>query len=215
LSCSLFNLCQQHQTHNLIYSLSVAVNVFGHSDPEWCAVVARQSERLSHTSNLYYTEEQALLAEKLVTLTPWARKVFFANTGTEANEAAIKFARKRAIAISPTKTQIVSFKKGFHGRSMGSLSVTEKPAYRTQYGPMVDFGPDNSRFVTLNDIGAFNAAMSDSVCAVIIEPIQGEGGVYGATPEFLRHIREMCNRHNALMIVDEVQCGIGRTGQLW
>jgi hypothetical protein len=151
----------------------IAVNVFGHSDAEWSSVIARQSERLSHTSNLYYTEEQALLAEKLVSLTPWASKVFFANTGTEANEAAIKFARKRAFAKSKTKTEVVAFKKGFHGRTMGALSVTEKPGYRQQYGPMVDFGPDGRRFVALNDMAAFAAAMSDNVCAVIVEPIQG------------------------------------------
>lgn len=120
----------------------VAVNVFGHSDAEWAAVLARQSERLAHTSNLYYTEEQAKLAQKLVTLTPWSSKVFFANTGTEANEAAIKFARKRGVAIAPNKTRVIAFKKGFHGRTMGSLSVTEKPAYRRQYGAMVDFGPE-------------------------------------------------------------------------
>ncbi len=152
----------------------IAVNVFGHSDPELNAVIARQSERLTHTSNLYYTEEQALLAEKLVGSAWWADKVFFANSGTEAAEAAIKFARKRGFKIRPTKTQIVSFKKGFHGRSSGALSITEKPQYREQFGPLVDFGPDQKRFVYLNDIAAFDAAMHEDVCAVMVEPIQGE-----------------------------------------
>jgi acetylornithine aminotransferase len=130
-------------------------------------------------------------------------------------EAAIKFARKRGFKMDPHKTQIVSFKKGFHGRSSGALSITEKPQYREQYGPLVDFGPDARRFVYLNDVAAFDAAMSDHVCAVVVEPIQGEGGVNSATPQFLRHIRESCTRHGALMIVDEVQCGLGRTGNLW
>jgi N-acetyl-gamma-glutamyl-phosphate reductase/acetylglutamate kinase len=193
----------------------IAVSVFGHGDPELCAVIARQAERMIHTSNLYYTEEQAYLAEKLVRSAWWADKAFFANSGTEAMEAAIKFARKRGFKMDPHKTQIVSFKKGFHGRSSGALSITEKPQYREQYGPLVDFGPDARRFVYLNDVAAFDAAMSDHVCAVVVEPIQGEGGVNSATPQFLRHIRESCTRHGALMIVDEVQCGLGRTGNLW
>ena len=193
----------------------IAVNVFGHSDPEWAAVIARQAERLSHTSNLYYTEEQVQLAEKLVKSTWWGTKTFFANTGTEANEAAIKFSRKRGVAISPKKTKVVSFKKGFHGRTMGSLSVTEKKAYREQFGSMVDFGKDGERFVALNDKKAFDAAMSDDVCAVIVEPLQGEGGVNSAGPGFLRYIRQQCTKYGALMIVDEVQCGLGRTGTVW
>lgn len=141
--------------------------------------------------------------------------MFFSNSGTESMEAAIKFSRKRGVSISKTKTQIRSFKKGFHGRSSGSVSITEKPQYREQFGSLVSFGDDNKRFIALNDVEAFEASMSDDVCAVVLEPIQGEGGVNSATPEFLKVVRKMCDKYNALMVVDEVQCGLGRTGDLW
>ncbi|GAB4266771.1 MAG: aspartate aminotransferase family protein [Candidatus Promineifilaceae bacterium] len=202
----------------LDFSAGIAVTSLGHSDPEWVTAVSQQATLLTHTSNLYHTAPQALLAKRLVE-NSFADRVFFCNSGAEANEAALKFARKWAqkeagssLTTSPAaKTKIVAFSGGFHGRTVGALSVTYKEKYRAPFEPLMP----NVVFVPFNDFDAAAQAIDDETCAVIIEPIQGEGGVNPAKYEFLHMLRRHCNDHNALLIFDEVQCGLGRTGYLW
>jgi len=195
----------------LDFAAGIAVTALGHSDPEWAQAVADQAGKLVHVSNLYHTAPQAALAERLVTHS-FADRVFFCNSGAEANEAAIKFARKYAQAAGAgAKTQIVAFSGGFHGRTVGALSVTHKAQYREPFAPLMP----GVTFAPFNDADAAAAAINDATCAVIVEPVQGEGGVRPATAEFLQALRALCNRHGALLIFDEVQCGLGRTGRLW
>jgi predicted acetylornithine/succinylornithine family transaminase len=194
----------------LDFTAGIAVNVLGHSDPAWATAVAEQAAKLTHTSNLYYTEPQATLAQKLVE-SCFADRVYFANTGTEANEAALKFARKYALEHGRAKAKIVAFDHAFHGRTMGSLSVTAKEKYREPFNPLIP----GVTFAEFNNLASAAEAIDGDTCAVIIEPIQGEGGIRPATPEFLRGLRELCDQHGALLIFDEIQCGLGRTGYLW
>lgn len=199
----------------LDFTSGIAVAALGHSDPEWVAAVAEQAGKLTHVSNLYYTEPQVALARRLVD-NSFADRVFFGNSGAEANEGALKFARKWARAKggangSTAKHEIVAFSGGFHGRTMGAISVTYKAPYREPFVPLlpgVSFGP-------YNDVDAARRLITDQTCAVIVEPVLGEGGVRPATAEFLNALREACDAHNALLIFDEVQCGLGRTGHLW
>jgi len=195
----------------LDFNAGIAVTALGHSDPEWSQVVAEQSAKLAHVSNLYHTEPQAALAKKLVE-NSFADRVYFCNSGAEANEAAIKFARKYAwLNEQDGKTEIVSFTKGFHGRTMGALSATYKEKYRKPFEPLIQ----GAKFAEFNNLDSAKAAINDNTCAVIIEPIQGEGGIHPATKDFLQGVRELCDQHGALLIYDEVQCGLGRTGYLW
>jgi predicted acetylornithine/succinylornithine family transaminase len=203
----------------LDFSSGIAVTALGHSDEEWATAVAEQAHKLTHISNLYHSEPQVRLAQKLVE-NSFADKVYFCNSGAEANEAAIKFARKYSLTQRrrdaegqdehhPTK--IVAFSGGFHGRTVGALSVTYKEQYRRPFAPLM---PD-VEFATFNDLDTARAAIDDQTCAVIVEPVQGEGGVNPATPDFLKGLRQLCNQVGALLIFDEVQCGLGRTGKLW
>lgn len=195
----------------LDFTSGIAVTALGHSDPDWVTAVSQQAGKLTHVSNLFHTAPQAELAQKLVA-NSFADKVFFCNSGAEANEAALKFARKVGKAQGkPTKTKIVAFSGGFHGRTMGSLAVTYKAKYREPFAPLVP----GVTFVPFNDLAAARTVIDDETCAVIVEPIQGEGGVNPAAPEFLHGLRAACDAHDALLIFDEVQCGLGRTGQLW
>ncbi len=197
----------------LDFTSGIAVTALGHSDPDWVTAVAQQAARLTHVSNLFHTAPQAQLAQKLVE-NSFADKVFFCNSGAEANEAALKFARKYARTQTPSptaKSKTVAFTGGFHGRTMGSLSATYKAQYREPFAPLVP----GIVFAPFNDLAAAHAAIDDDTCAVIVEPIQGEGGVNPATPHFLQALRAACDAHHALLIFDEVQCGLGRTGQLW
>ncbi|WP_420644162.1 acetylornithine transaminase [Candidatus Leptofilum sp.] len=203
----------------LDFTSGIAVTALGHSDPDWGTAVSQQASQLTHVSNLFHTTPQAQLAQKLVE-NSFADKVFFCNSGTEANEAALKFARKvsnlqsfsSAQDKSPiSKTNIIAFSGGFHGRTMGSLSATYKAQYREPFAPLVP----GLTFLPFNDLPAAQAAIDDNTCAVIVEPIQGEGGVNPATVEFLQGLRAACDAHDALLIFDEVQCGLGRTGTLW
>jgi predicted acetylornithine/succinylornithine family transaminase len=151
------------------------------------------------------------LAKRLVE-NSFADKVFFCNSGAEANEAAVKFARKWAKQNGAEgKSKLVAFSHSFHGRTMGSLSVTHKQKYREPFEPLLP----GVTFVEFNDLAAAQEAITDEVCAVIVEPIQGEGGIHPATTEFLQGLRQLCDEHQALLIFDEVQCGLGRTGHLW
>ncbi len=196
----------------LDFTSGIAVTALGHSDPEWVTAVAQQAATLTHVSNLYHTVPHAELAAKLVT-NSFADKVYFCNSGTEANEAALKFARKVAkVALNrPDKTGIVAFSGGFHGRTMGALAATYKTQYREAFQPVMP----GVVFADYNDLDSAAQAIDATTCAVIVEPVQGEGGVNPATPEFLEGLRALCDQHQALLIFDEVQCGLGRTGRLW
>ncbi len=197
----------------LDFSSGIAVTALGHSDAEWVTAVAQQAGKLTHISNLYHSEPQVQLAKRLVE-NSFADKVYFCNSGAEANEAAIKFARKFAKTTpqSPiSKTKIVAFSGGFHGRTAAALSVTYKASYREPFTPLL---PDVT-FAEFNNLDSAKAEIDDKTCAVIVEPIQGEGGVKSATPDFLRGLRQLCDERQALLIFDEVQCGLGRTGKLW
>jgi acetylornithine/N-succinyldiaminopimelate aminotransferase len=189
----------------------IAVNALGYGDPEVTRAMAEQATQLIHTSNLYYTKPAGELAKMLVERS-FADRVFFCNSGAEAIEGAIKFARKRTYEqhLEHKKT-VVAFSGSFHGRTMGAVAVTSTEKYRTPFAPVMP----GVRFAPLNDLAAAEAAITDDVCAVIVEPVQGEGGLSVATPEFLRLLRTRCDAVGALLIFDEIQCGMGRTGTLW
>lgn len=194
----------------------IAVNALGYGDPDLLAALHEQADKLWHVSNLYHTEPQARLA-KLLCETSFADRVHFANCGASANESAFKFARRYAreraqSAAAPfDKYHIVAFTNGFHGRLFGSLAATDRPKYQQPFEPLMP----GVRFAAFNDLASAAATMGDDVCALIVEPIQGEGGVHPATPEFLAGLRQLCRQHDALLIFDEVQCGLGRSGALW
>ncbi|MCS7259727.1 MAG: aspartate aminotransferase family protein [Anaerolineae bacterium] len=189
----------------------IAVNALGYGDPEIVATLRTAAEGLIHVSNLYHTEPQARLAQALVECS-FADRVFFCNSGTEAVEAALKFARKYARErYGAHKTQFVAFTNSFHGRTMGALSTTATEKYRIPFEPLVP----GVHFVPFNNLRATEEAITDHVCAVLVEPIQGEGGVHLATAEFLQGLRALCNERGALLIFDEIQCGLGRSGTLW
>lgn len=195
----------------LDFMSGIAVTALGHSDPQVAATIAEAATTLTHVSNLYYTIPQVELAKRLVTHS-FADRVFFANSGTESVEGALKFARKRALVQhGEGKSGIVAFKSGFHGRTMGALSTTYKAIYREPFGPLLD----GVSFAPFNDLEAARALIGPDTGAVIVEPVQGEGGINAATPEFLRGLRELCDEHGATLIFDEIQCGLGRTGRLW
>lgn len=189
----------------------IAVNALGYGDPGLTQALQSAATGLIHTSNLYYTEQQAELAAMLCEKS-FADRVFFSNSGTEANEGAIKFARKVAYdGGSPNKTEIVHFTHAFHGRTMGSLALTPKEKYQKPFGPLMP----GAVLAEFNDIAAAEAAINETTAAVFIEPVQGEGGIHPATPEFLQALRRLCDKFNAILIFDEIQCGMGRTGTLW
>lgn len=190
----------------------IAVNALGYGDPEVLATLHAQAEKLMHASNLYHTIPQAQLARDLVQRS-FADRVFFCNSGTEANEAALKFARKWQRVNHPgeDRSGIVAFTGSFHGRTMGALSTTYREKYRAPFEPLVP----GVTFAPFNDAAAARAAIGPTTGAVIVEPLQGEGGVHPADPLFLQALREACDAQGALLIFDEVQCGLGRTGTLW
>jgi acetylornithine/N-succinyldiaminopimelate aminotransferase len=195
----------------LDFMAGIAVNALGHSDPGIVAAITAQAGKLIHASNLYYTVPQVQLAEKL-TANSFADKVFFTNSGTEANEGAIKFARKFArINGGEDKTEIVCFDHAFHGRTMGSLALTPKEIYQAPFRPLMP----GAVVAPFNDVKALKTFIGPKTCAVFVEPVQGEGGVHPATPEFLKALRQRCDQVGALLVADEVQCGLGRTGDLW
>ncbi|HEY1015129.1 MAG TPA: acetylornithine/succinylornithine family transaminase [Herpetosiphonaceae bacterium] len=191
----------------------IAVNALGYGSQLVTRAIQQAATGLIHTSNLFYTAAPAALAERLVKLTPWASKVFLCNSGTEAIEGALKFARRHAHNAAPgEKTGIVGCAHSFHGRTMGALSITAREAYRLPFGPLVP----GAAFLPFNASAAEIAeAVTAATAAVVIEPIQGEGGVRPASPEFLRALRGRCDEVGALLIFDEIQCGLGRTGDAW
>jgi len=180
----------------------VAVNIVGHCHPAVVEAIARQAKELIHTSNLYYTENQVFLAEELKTLTGMDR-AFFCNSGAESVEAALKLARR-----ATGRSEIVAAVHSFHGRTLGSLGATYKPMYREPFRPLLE-----AKFVPFDDPEALAAAVSKETSAVILEPVQGEGGVNVPHPEYLRAARSICDDCGALLVLDEVQTGFGRTGK--
>ena len=189
----------------------IAVNALGHAHPELVKALIHQSKRLWHVSNLLTNEPALALARQLTELT-FADRVFFSNSGGEANEAALKLARRYAHdQYNKDKDEIIAFINGFHGRTLFTVTVGGQESYRSGFGPL----PGSVRHLPFNDVEAVRKEVSAKTCAVMVEPIQGEGGVVDATPEFLETIRAACNQHQALMIMDEVQTGIGRTGYLY
>ncbi|XP_042520527.1 acetylornithine aminotransferase, mitochondrial-like [Macadamia integrifolia] len=193
----------------------IAVNALGHGDPDWVKAVVEQANVLTHVSNVYYSIPQVELAKRLVECS-FADRVFFSNSGTEANEAAIKFARKFQRFSQPDvkhpATEFIAFSNSFHGRTMGALALTSKENYRTPFEPVMP----GVTFLEYGNIQTAKEAIKrGKTAAVFIEPIQGEGGVYSATKEFLQSLRNACDDAGVLLIFDEVQCGLGRTGYLW
>lgn len=185
----------------------IAVNVVGHNYKPLVDAISKQASKMIHCSNLYYTEVQVEAAEKLKKLSGMD-KVFFGNSGAEANEGAIKLARKYATNIDPEKIQIISALHSFHGRTIATLTATGQDHYHHGFGPL----PAGFDYVPYNDIQALEAKMSDKTCAVMLEAIQGEGGVHVPDPDYLPKVRALCDKYNTVLIFDEVQCGMGRTG---
>ncbi len=188
----------------------IAVNVLGHNYKPLVDAVSEQAGKLIHCSNLYYTQAQADAAEKLVKLSGLG-KAFFGNSGAEANEGAIKIARKYAHNISPDKSQIITAWDSFHGRTIATLTATGQPKYQEGVGPL----PEGFDYVHYNNIEELEKLMSDKTCAVMLETIQGEGGVYTPQGDYLKRVRALCDKYHALLILDEIQAGIGRSGKFF
>nr|WP_028109673.1 aspartate aminotransferase family protein [Ferrimonas futtsuensis] len=189
----------------------IAVNCLGHCHPALVGALKEQGEKLWHLSNVM-TNEPALQLAKTLSDSTFADRVYFANSGAEANEAALKLARRWALENGgEEKNQIIAFTKAFHGRTFFTVTVGGQPAYSDGFGPK----PQGVDHIEFNDLAALEAVISDKTCAVMMEPIQGEGGIIPATQEFMDGVRALCDKHNALLIFDEVQTGVGRTGALY
>lgn len=193
------------------FTSGIAVNSLGHCPDELVEVLKTQGETLWHSSNYFTSEPTLALASKLVEHT-FAERVFFANSGAEANEAALKLARRYAVDhFGYQKSKIIAFKQSFHGRTLFTVSVGGQAKYSDGFGPK----PADIIHVPFNDLNAVKAVIDEHTCAVIVEPIQGESGIIPATAEFLQGLRTLCDQHKALLIFDEVQTGVGRTGSLY
>ena len=188
----------------------IAVNVLGHNYAPLVNAIGDQAKRLIHVSNLYYTEPQADAATKLSGLTAGG-KVFFGNSGAEANEGAIKAARKYAHTIRPNKSQIITALGSFHGRTLATLTATGQEKFHRGFEPL----PQGFDYVPFNDIAALETQMNENTAAVMLEPIQGEGGVRTPADGYLQQVRELCDKYDALLIFDEIQTGMGRTGSFY
>ena len=192
----------------LDFAAGIGVNGLGYGDRAVVAAIRKQAARLIHASNLYHTEPAAALAERLVSLA-FPAKVFLCNSGTEAGESALKFARR--LGKPNGRSELVAFERSFHGRTLGTLSITWNAKYREPFEPLIP----GVRFCPWDDLAAVSATVGPATAAVVVEPVQGEGGVRPAPPEFLRGLASLCRERGALLIVDEVQCGLGRTGRLF
>jgi acetylornithine/N-succinyldiaminopimelate aminotransferase len=189
----------------------IAVSSLGHCHPALVNALKQQADKLWHLSNVMTNEPALRLASALVNAT-FADKVYFANSGAEANEAAFKLARRYALEkFGAHKDQIISFHKSFHGRTFFTVTVGGQAAYSDGFGPK----PGAVMHGEFNNLDSVKALISDNTCAIVLEPVQGEGGIIPATAEFLQGVRDLCNQHNALLIMDEVQTGVGRTGKLY
>ncbi|MFY9639208.1 MAG: acetylornithine transaminase [Methanobacterium sp.] len=183
----------------------IAVNNIGHANPKVAEAICNQAKKLIHTSNLYYTEEQATLAKLLSEISPH-KKAFFCNSGAEANEGAIKLARKHT-----GKGEIISMKNSFHGRTITTITATGQEKYQKGFGPLTP----GFKHVPYNNIDAVNDAIDSKTAAVLVEPIQGEGGVIVPSKDYLKKLKELCHDNDVLLIFDEVQTGFGRTGEMF
>ena len=189
----------------------IAVNCLGHCHPALVAALTEQANKIWHLSNVMTNEPALRLAKKLTDNT-FADKVYFANSGAEANEGALKLARRWALEnFGAEKSQIIAFKQGFHGRTFFTVTVGGQTAYSDGFGPK----PGDIDHAEYNNLDSLKALMSDKTCAVVMEPLQGEGGIISPTDEFAKGVRELCNEHNALLVFDEVQTGVGRLGELY
>jgi predicted acetylornithine/succinylornithine family transaminase len=185
----------------------IGVNALGHAHPRLTKVIREQAGLLIHSSNLYYHQYQGPLAKRLAQMSGLPR-CFFCNSGTEAMEGALKMVHSHGRAIDAEKYEVIALDNSFHGRSFGALSITGQAKYRQDFEPLVP----GARFVPINDIAALEAAFSDRTAAIVLELIQGEGGINPLTPEYIAKARELADRHNALLVADETQCGVGRPG---
>jgi predicted acetylornithine/succinylornithine family transaminase len=191
----------------LDFLAGIGVNAFGHAHPRIVKVIREQAGLMIHCSNLYYNLYQGPLAKRLAEISGLQR-AFFANSGAEAMEGSLKMARAHGHSIHPDKFEILSLENSFHGRTLGALSITGQPKYRTDFEPLLP----GVKFVPANDIAALEAAFSERTAGMVVEMIQGEGGVFPLTFEYVARARALCDRHNALLIADEIQCGVGRPG---
>ncbi|MCH9673905.1 MAG: aspartate aminotransferase family protein [Gammaproteobacteria bacterium] len=193
----------------LDFGTGIAVNSLGHRHPDLVEAMTNQAQKLWHVSNLFFSEPPVRLAEALVEHT-FASRVFFCNSGAEANEAAIKLVRKHASKSHPdTKREIVTFEGGFHGRTLATVTATAQPKYHEGFEPL----PGGFVYCPFNDFEAVEKAVSKNTCAIMVEPVQGEGGITPARQGFLRHLQELCEANDALLVFDEIQAGMGRTGK--
>lgn len=201
----------QNDQEYVDFAGGIAVNALGHCHPVLVNALTEQGQKLWHLSNVM-TNEPALELAKALTDATFAEKVYFANSGAEANEAALKLARRYALDnFDAEKTEIIAFNKAFHGRTFFTVTVGGQASYSDGFGPK----PQGVTHLPYNDIAALEAAISDKTCAIMLEPLQGEGGIINADPEFLKAVRQLADKHNALVIYDEVQTGFGRTGKLY
>lgn len=195
----------------LDFAAGIAVFALGYNHPEYSQALKDQIDRVIHTSNLYYNLPMMEAAEKLVKASGLS-KVFFTNSGTEAIEGAIKVARKYAyLKDGSNDHEIIAMNHSFHGRSLGALSVTGNAHYQEPFKPLIG----GIRFADFNDLESVKAQITEKTCAIIMETVQGEGGIYPADPEFLQGVRKLCDEHDILLILDEIQCGMGRTGSMF
>jgi len=194
----------------LDFLAGIAVNLLGHANPKLVEAIADQASKIIHSSNLYYTEVQATLIKRLAALSGLG-KVFLANSGAEANEGAIKLARKYGKTLNSDRIEIITANDCFHGRTLATLTATAQPKYQKGYEPL----PAGFKYVPFNDIEALKAATTEKTCAIFLEPIQGEGGVNMPDETYLQQVRELCDKTGTLLILDEIQTGMGRTGSMF
>ncbi len=195
----------------LDFASGIGVQSLGYGNEEYKQALKDQIDKLTHISNLYYSQPMAEAAEKVVKASGMSR-VFFTNSGTEAVEGAIKAVRKYAwLKDGNHDHEIIAMNHSFHGRSMGALSVTGNPKYQEAFKPMIG----NIKFAEFNDLDSVKALVNEKTCAIIMETVQGEGGIYPATEEFLKGVRALCDEHDLLLVLDEIQCGMGRTGSMF
>ena len=188
----------------------IAVNVLGHNHPALVNAICEQAHKVIHCSNLYYTEVQAELVTMLAKLSGFD-KIFLANSGAEANEGALKLARKYGKTFSADKVEIIAADHSFHGRTLATLTATGQPKYQKGYEPL----PQGFLHVPFNDLAALEAKMSEKTCAVLLETIQGEGGIHMPREGYFAGVRKLCDKYHALLVLDEIQCGMGRTGSMF
>lgn len=195
----------------LDFAAGIAVCSLGYGDDTYTTALKNQVDKLLHVSNLYYTEPTTAAAEKLIKVSGMDR-VFFTNSGTEAIEGALKAARRYSYnKYGAERYEIIAMNHSFHGRSMGALSVTGTEKYRTPFEPLIG----GVKFAEFNDLESVKAAVTDKTCAIIMETVQGEGGIYPATNEFIQGVKAVCEEKDILLILDEIQCGMGRTGEMF